>query len=104
MNLKKTLIGAGLGFAAGCTLGVARTGVTLFAPWAWIPGNAATFGLLTYQLSGENLPLTVAASAAGAAVGVAELVCYPVTASLSLAEAAALPAIGTVVGAVVANS
>ena len=97
--MKKIAIGAGLGFVAGCTAGVVRTAVTLGCPALWVPGNAATFGLMAYELSKKNIPITVAATAVGVGVGVAELAAYPVFATLSLAEAACLPAIGTVAGA-----
>lgn len=98
MNLKKTLIGAGVGFVGGCALMLARNTVTLTCPVLWVPGGAASAGIMAYQVSNGNIPLTVVASAAGAAVGVAELACYPVTMPLNLAQNAMLPAMGTVLG------
>ena len=94
----KTLVGAGLGLAVGTVLGLGRAGITVFAPWIWVPGTAFTIGYVGYEASDGSLPVTVAATLGGAALGTIELACYPVSAPLNLAVAAAQPVVGAVVG------
>ena len=101
MSLKKTLIGAGVGFIGGCALMAARNTVTLTCPVLWIPGGAAGCGVAAYQLSNGNVPVTAAASVVGAAIGTAEVLAYPITMPMNLAQNAMLPIIGTVVGGVI---
>ena len=98
---QKTLVGVGAGFVAGCVYGATRAAITVCAPWMWVPGSALTLGGLAHEASEGNVPVTLLAGAAGTALGVVELACYPVTAPLSLLEAACLPVIGAVVGGVI---
>ena len=106
--MKNTLIGAGLGFGLGCSLGLGRAAVTVFCPVLWIPGAIASCALaggLAAEASNASPSATLACAVAGGVVGgawgTASLLAYPITAPLSLMEAAALPVIGTVAGGVI---
>jgi len=98
--LKNIAIGTAVGFGVGCVLGALKTTVTLTCPVLWIPGTAGSLGSLAYGVSDGNIPLTVAATVVGAGLGTAELMAYPLTAPLSIAQAMCMPALGAVVGGI----
>lgn len=99
--MKNVILGTLGGFTLGCMAMVGRNIVTVTCPVTWIPGNAACFGLIANDLAKNknyHKRAVVAAAAAGAALGIAELAAYPVTAPLNIAQNCCLPIVGAVVG------
>lgn len=111
IQMKNTLIGAGIGFGFGCATGLGKAAVTVLCPVLWIPGTAASCALAGGMVAqaneaepGVTAACAVAGGLVGGVLGTAELVAYPITAPLSLMEAAAMPVIGAVVGGVVGHN